>query len=977
MDAALPACPSDEALAAALDTAADAAARAALLAHADGCEACAALVAATMEVAVPAVAATVGHFVLERHLGSGAMGDVFAAYDPRLQRRVALKLRRDAPATQSGALAGYALSQTEAAAMAQLAHPHVVTVHEVGVTAAHAFVVMELVAGETLGAWCAAQRPLMATRVRIALEVGEALSAAHRLGLLHRDIKPSNILVAQQATASGARWHSKLGDFGLACEAGSDAAARVAGTRGYLAPELAAGAIATEASDQYAYALVVAELLSGALLSWPVLASRNRGAEAEPRNAYARRVGAAVPPPFRRVLQRALAQDPSQRFSDVGALVAALQRVAQQRRRLQWGAGVTLLVLATLLPALMMLRRAGAPTTTAVCRQATMGLDTAWTPRVAAQLHGVLARHAPARALATRNRMQAFAQQWRTAQLATCTAAHAGTLPPAVALARNQCLTSQLQTFTSLLAIVREAAVHEGGPLGEVALRLAEPSDCNELTDANATHAAPGQLWQAGLTQARAWLAAGVPVQARAALALVGAALPSKVTWREHGQWAYLDGEIALQQGAFAHAAAAYQRAMDAGARNGDDLIVAKAWLARAFTIVHKMGRLSEADHHLESARLAVLRAGQPPSLRAAHESLLGNVAFARDRYDEAHQHFLRAYESVQRPEDGAPVGVAPLAALSYLNNLGVAALRAGDTAGAIAAAERVVATRRFYLGAQHPDVATALMNLGAAYMAQGAYHRALAAENEALATRQQVLPATHAAIVESRLAVGAVQAALGDSAGALAHYQAALAIAESTLDARHPTVAMAQNNAGVAALRLEHVADAERWLHQALATRVALYGENHTAVARTWQALGGVALAKKQWSLAAAYFGRALRAKAAHHVPQGDTAYAHWGVALAAQGRGQRAAARRAYAAAWADAAALDPQDLLRWQIALSYGANLHVRGEEGVLRTSLVTNGCAGLQALVTVGHADATAWSRKAPAHALCASVKAAPL
>src|SRR5215510_14448118 len=171
--------------------------------------------------------AALGRFHVLEQLGRGGMGVVYAAYDPELDRRVALKMVN----VPSG---GRDIAVAEAKALARLSHPNVVPVFDVGVVEDHVYIVMELVRGSTLREWVKDKRPrdiLGAYR-----QAGEALAAAHASGLVHRDFKPDNAIM-------GSDGRVRVVDFGLACEATTEdgaSPARVGGTPRYMAPEQAA-----------------------------------------------------------------------------------------------------------------------------------------------------------------------------------------------------------------------------------------------------------------------------------------------------------------------------------------------------------------------------------------------------------------------------------------------------------------------------------------------------------------------------------------------------------------------------------------------------------------------------------------------------------------------------------------------------------------------------------------------------------------
>ena len=187
------------------------------------------------------------------------MADVYDGFDPRLQRRVAIKCLRPALASDPAVRARF---EREAKAAARLSHPSVVGLYDIGEDSGIPFLVMERMPGQTL-ADCFASGPLDQAWLRDAvLQVLAALAAAHAAGILHRDIKPGNVLLGQDGRV-------KVADFGIA--AISDAAGDehhtstglIIGTPAYLAPERAQGRPATVQSDLYAVGVLLYEGLTG------------------------------------------------------------------------------------------------------------------------------------------------------------------------------------------------------------------------------------------------------------------------------------------------------------------------------------------------------------------------------------------------------------------------------------------------------------------------------------------------------------------------------------------------------------------------------------------------------------------------------------------------------------------------------------------------------------------------------------------
>jgi hypothetical protein len=204
-----------------------------------------------------------GRYRLEARIGQGGMSVVWRASDEVLRRHVAVKVLAGALATDPAARLRI---QAEARAAARLAHPHVASVYDYGVSAdadgePEPFVVMELLRGPTLGKRLAGGPIPVPEALRICAEVASGIAAAHEEGLVHRDVKPSNVVLAP----SGA----KVVDFGIAAAAGPledlDESSRMVGTPAYLAPERVIGGDVMPASDVYAVGLLLHAVLTGRL----------------------------------------------------------------------------------------------------------------------------------------------------------------------------------------------------------------------------------------------------------------------------------------------------------------------------------------------------------------------------------------------------------------------------------------------------------------------------------------------------------------------------------------------------------------------------------------------------------------------------------------------------------------------------------------------------------------------------------------
>ena len=297
----------------------------------------------------------IGRYRVVDWLGSGGMGVVYAAHDPELNRKVALKVLHHGVAGDGDRRRFRELLQREAQAMARLTHPNVVAVFDVGSVGDRVFIAMELIEGLTLARWLRAKPRAPGEILAAFLAAGAGLAAAHAAGLTHRDFKPDNVLVGNDGRVC-------VTDFGLARAAQAeapDAAPRgapettrashgtsVVGTLAYMAPEQYTGSRAEPRADQFSFAVSLYEAFQGERPFAPprwTSAGWTAGSPL-PAAARARRIPRSVYP----VLRRALSVSPADRFPSMAALLAALAPAPRSRRGRAIAIGAILAVLATI-----------------------------------------------------------------------------------------------------------------------------------------------------------------------------------------------------------------------------------------------------------------------------------------------------------------------------------------------------------------------------------------------------------------------------------------------------------------------------------------------------------------------------------------------------------------------------------------------------------------------------------------------------
>ena len=309
----------------------------------------------------------VGRFVILDRIGHGGMGVVFAAYDPKLDRKVALKLLRSSDDSSTAPEEAQARLLREAQAIAQQSHPNVISVYDVGTYKSEVYIAMEFVDGDTLTGWLKKWDRPWRDRLDKFLEAGRALAAAHGGGLVHRDFKPDNVLV-------GTDERVRVMDFGLARSLFHDQTTAVSpdgvftlkvdgvselnrsltktgamvGTPRYMAPEQFLGRDTDARSDQFSFCVALYEALyhqhpfEGETARPLIESLDNTPPRPPPRSR--------VPQWLFRVLERGLHVEPAQRYSSMDLLLQdATPRRAQFPRRRWIAAATTLAAVAILL----------------------------------------------------------------------------------------------------------------------------------------------------------------------------------------------------------------------------------------------------------------------------------------------------------------------------------------------------------------------------------------------------------------------------------------------------------------------------------------------------------------------------------------------------------------------------------------------------------------------------------------------------
>jgi serine/threonine protein kinase len=279
---------------------------------------------------------SLGRFQLRERLGDGGFGQVFLAFDPRLDRDIALKVLKQPNPTERVMERFF----REARAAARLDHPNIVAVHDAGFADGRCWVAFHFVSGRPLNWYRDQHRLDPPTAARIMRDLADAVDHAHRQGVLHRDIKPANVLIDDLG-------RPRLIDFGLARRSDLDSSlthdGAVVGTPAYMSPEQALGFSrrVDERSDVFSLGVIFFEILTG-LRPYAAASKCGQSNEARENSAASglreqspsvRTTNPAVPAALDRICMRAIAQDPRNRYASARSLSDDLDKWLHRHRK--------------------------------------------------------------------------------------------------------------------------------------------------------------------------------------------------------------------------------------------------------------------------------------------------------------------------------------------------------------------------------------------------------------------------------------------------------------------------------------------------------------------------------------------------------------------------------------------------------------------------------------------------------------------
>jgi tetratricopeptide (TPR) repeat protein len=782
----------------------------------------------------------VGRYVVLRHVGRGGMGDVYAAYDPELDRQIALKLVRAEAFAAAEVAGGRMRLLREAQALARLSHPHVLAVHDAGTYGEQVFVATELVEGTNLRAWLRVRRSWREV-LAVFLPAAAGLGAAHAAGLVHRDFKPENVLLGDDGRI-------RVADFGLArpVSAGPPAddaqveallrattvplrrgplsspltrAGEILGTPEYMAPEQALEGRADARSDQFSFCVALYEALYGER-PFPgrglveILRAAVSGAVRSPP------AGARVPAFLRRAVLRGLSADPALRHPSMEALRAALAADPARRWRRY---GLALVAMAAAAGAAIAVWRAG-EAGARICRGGAERLAGVWDPSRREEARGAfLATGRPFAAEAwnaAERFLDAYAQGWVAMHREACEATRLrGEQSEELLDLRMHCLAARREELRALSALLARA---DGALVGRAAQAAAELTPLGECADAQGLRARtplprdPKERAELEAVRARVAEARVQHLSGRFAeglrVATAAAAAAARLGHRPVLAEALLDrGWLEGRAGRTTEAEETLHQAVLAAEAGGAGAVAARAWTAMVWVVGLRQARHGDGLRAADHAAAFLDRIGEQGELRAELFNLAGLLHEARGRYGEALAHQQRSLELRQRA-----------------------------------------------FGEDHPKVAGARSSLGWVLFRRGDYAAALAEHRRALDVRQRSLGKEHPFVAYSLLHIGTVLAAVGRPSEAVAPCRRAVEIRRAATGPESFSVALAEQSLGSVLADAGHLDEAERILGRVLA-RLEAQGRDHPAAASTLEALARAHHRRGRLAEARAVYERAL----------------------------------------------------------------------------------------------------------------------
>jgi len=811
-----------------------------------------------------------GRYVVLEELGTGGMGMVFAAYDPELNRKVALKLLRPRSRERKRKSSSNRLLQ-EAQALAKLAHPNVITVYDVGTYGERVFVAMELVEGDTLRGWMREKTRRWDEVLEVFIPAGRGLAAAHAANLVHRDFKPENVLIGRDgrvrvmdfglarpmrgdtmtgSSLDGSGEHLASGEF---APEGTDAddngsvadplltqTGSTLGTPAYMAPEQHLGKPTDHRSDQFSFCVSLFHALFGVRPfdgadAAALTIQKSKAQLVDPPNL------SRVPSWVRKHVWRGLDPDPDARFESMDALLEALGDDPRVRRRKVLRiAGATVAVVGSV--GGIQYWRNRAPD---ICRGGPDKLAEVWNDTraqaVGDALKGLGQPGAEQAWQTARSTLDDYGAAWSQMYTEACEATHVrGEQSARMLELRHSCLQERLEELDAWATLLSEPTPGMAVRATHAAMHVGALSACADAEAlASAVDPPQDEALRGGVAALRADLA---KVKVLAELGRFDEAVElAEATYKiastveyppVFAEARYRLGQAEAMRGDAEKAEENLEEAQWKGASVKHDAIAAAA----ASALVELIGR-QRGDHEdglgwSRHAEAAIQRIGAPASMEARLLHDVGAIRSDAGDLEPASADLLRALE-LYRTVPGSE-----LDQIDATRSLAQLRLREGKLDEATTLFEEARDRSQAALGEGHPDVATANLGIARVLDARGRHDEALAMMTAALEAARSVYPDKDPALIVMFETLADSHAEHGDHALAVQQKQAVLALQRARLG-EHPQVARVLHDIGRALENAEQY-DAARDSHmQALRMWEQTRGEDHPDLAYALTSLG------------------------------------------------------------------------------------------------------------------------------------------
>ncbi|HVI00628.1 MAG TPA: serine/threonine-protein kinase [Enhygromyxa sp.] len=818
---------------------------------------------------------TVGRYVVLDSVGMGGMGLVCAAYDPKLNRKIALKLLRNA-SNDEASTAGRNRLFREAQALAKLSHPNVVTVHDVDVFEGQVYIAMEFVEGTTLREWLRDESRSWKQILEKFILAGRGLAAAHQADIIHRDFKPSNVLISKEGDV-------RVADFGVAKERDRGAhsqrdyvdferkrrtvaaggsldttaedalieeiqsnvsleltvAGRMVGTPAYMAPEQHMGLRVGPYTDQYSFCVSLYEALYGRLPFEGTDRRDQLSKMTEGRLPPPPTKGAArnVPSWLHKVVARGLRPHPSERWPSMNELLAALERDPVKRMR-RWAlAGVGVLGLATGIVLMNVTHQE--PPTENRCLVLGDEVEQHWNAERRADIEAAFKRStkpyagdAARRVIATLDR---WAGNWRSSKVAICEATDSGEQSEKLLDMRMYCLTQRAREVDAMVEVFAEADDEIVERSVSAAHALGDPEACRVVLETDEfkqrkldpVMREEVEGMEADLDRARALASLhkydeSLPLQARVA---------AKARELSH-PWTLMRAvfdlaKSQLETGDVAGGESGLREVIRLASSLGDVSLEADAWIQLIFYVAAEHNRIAEGEVWSFAAEMALLRiAGDRASLQVNYENALAYLALADGDVPGGIEHFGKALELARKA-----YGEEHPLTIRMLMNKAVALARAEKHKQAEKVLLEAVARSKEVYGPAHPVLATAYFNLGNVYVVSKRPSQAESALRSALSIYERIGGPNDRILAKPLHARGKVAREQGHYEDALADLERAAAIFIASNGENSSEAAAAFIDIGTTQHALRRFDDARQSYDRAQAIYNNIYPNGHRHV--------------------------------------------------------------------------------------------------------------------------------------------------